>query len=289
MGNKKKMFGLCFLAIFLWASGFPLTKVAQAHFSPFPLGFFRCAIGGVLLLLIGSRSHIRPPQKKHIPLFLLSGAFGFALYLAAYNTGMLTLPSATSSVIKATSPIITAIAATKLYSEKITRIGWGAIFSAFAGVLILLLWDGIFSINIGLLWTLLSAFFFSGYNLLNRRLTAMGYQALEIVAYSMLCGAVLLGFSSMEGFRQLASADMPHALALLYLAAFPSAAAYFFWGKAFFYAERTSEVTNCQFLVPFFSAVMAFFILHEIPNTGTVLGSAIIIASIVVFNQKGKA
>ena len=74
----------------------------------------------------------------------------------------------------------------------------------------------------------------------------------------------------------------------VYLGAFPSAAAYFFWGEAMSYAERISEVTNFNFVTPLLSAVMGFLLLKEVPNAGTFIGGAAIIASIIVFNKKGK-
>ena len=107
----------------------------------------------------------------------------------------------------------------------------------------------------------------------------MGYNALEIVTYSMICGAILLGFWAGDGLHQLAGASVSHIIALIYLGALPSATAYFTWGKAMSYAERTSEVTNFMFVTP---------LLHEVPNAGTFIGGAIIIISIVVFNLKGK-
>ena len=116
----------------------------------------------------------------------------------------------------------------------------------------------------------------------------MCYNALEIVTYSMICGAILLGFWAGDGLHQLAGASVSHIIALNYLGALPSATAYFTWGKAMSYAERTSEVTNFMFVTPLLSTIMGFIILHEVPNAGTFIGGAIIIISIVVFNLKGK-
>lgn len=240
------------------------------------------------LIIIGKCCHIRLPQKKHIPLFFVSGGLGFTGYMITFNTGILTLTSATSSIIIAVTPILTAIVASNLYKEKIKPIGWAAIAAAFIGVLILLLWEGVFSINIGLIWTVGAAIVFCGYNIMTRRLSAMGYNALEIVTYSMICGAILLGFWAGDGLHQLAGASMSHIIALIYLGALPSATAYFTWGKAMSYAERTSEVTNFMFVTPLLSTIMGFIILHEVPNAGTFIGGAIIIISIVVFNLKGK-
>ena len=286
--EKKKVFGLSFLSVFLWASAFPLTKVAQQQFTSIPLGFLRCTVAAIFLIIIGKCCHIRLPQKKHIPLFFVSGGLGFTGYMITFNTGILTLTSATSSIIVAVTPILTAIVASRLYKEKIKPIGWAAIAAAFIGVLILLLWEGVFSINVGLIWTVGAAIVFCGYNIMTRKLSAMGYNALEIVTYSMICGAILLGFWAGDGLHQLAGASTSHIIALIYLGALPSATAYFTWGKAMSYAERTSEVTNFMFVTPLLSTIMGFIILHEVPNAGTFIGGAIIIISIVVFNLKGK-
>ena len=286
--EKKKVFGLSFLSVFLWASAFPLTKVAQQQFTSIPLGFLRCTVAAIFLIIIGKCCHIRLPQKKHIPLFFVSGGLGFTGYMITFNTGILTLTSATSSIIVAVTPILTAIVASRIYKEKIKPIGWTAIAAAFIGVLILLLWEGVFSINVGLIWTVGAAIVFCGYNILTRKLSAMGYNALEIVTYSMICGAILLGFWAGEGLHQLAGASTSHIIALIYLGALPSATAYFTWGKAMSYAERTSEVTNFMFVTPLLSTIMGFIILHEVPNAGTFIGGTIIIISIVVFNLKGK-
>ena len=277
--EKKKVFGLSFLSVFLWASAFPLTKVAQQQFTSIPLGFLRCTVAAIFLIIIGKCCHIRLPQKKHIPLFFVSGGLGFTGYMITFNTGILTLTSATSSIIIAVTPILTAIVASHLYKEKIKPIGWAAIAAAFIGVLILLLWEGVFSINIGLIWTVGAAIVFCGYNIMTRKLSAMGYNALEIVTYSMICGAILLGFWAGDGLHQLAGASVSHIIALIYLGALPSATAYFTWGKAMSYAERTSEVTNFMFVTPLLSTIMGFIILHEVPNAGTFIG---------VFNLKGK-
>ena len=286
--EKKKVFGLSFLSVFLWASAFPLTKVAQQQFTSIPLGFLRCTVAAIFLIIIGKCCHIRLPQKKHIPLFFVSGGLGFTGYMITFNTGILTLTSATSSIIIAVTPILTAIVASNLYKEKIKPIGWAAIAAAFIGVLILLLWEGIFSINIGLIWTVGAAIVFCGYNIMTRRLSAMGNNALEIVTYSMNFGAILLDFWAGDGLHQLADTSVSHIIALIYLGALPSATAYFTWGKAMSYAERTSEVTNFMFVTPLLSTIMGFIILHEVPNAGTFIGGAIIIISIVVFNLKGK-
>ena len=289
MNKKAKVNILAFCTVILWASGFPLTKIAMSHFSQNALGFLRCTVAAILLFIIGKLSSIRKPKRKmDILWFFLSGGMGFTLYMIMFNTGIRTLTSSTSSIIIAVTPILSAIAASRIYKEKIKAAGWCMIALAFVGVLILLMWNGVFSINVGLIWTLGASVVFCGYNILNRKLSAMGYTTLEIITYSMLCGTLLLAVFSVQGVSELVTAQPREILAVIYLGVMPSAAAYFLWGKAMSLADKTSEVTNFMFVTPLLSTAMGFIFLREIPNAGTFIGGAIIISSIILFNLKGK-
>ncbi len=43
-----------------------------------------------------------------------------------------------------------------------------------------------------------------------------------------------------------------------------------------------------MFLTPFVTTVLGFIMLKEIPDTGTIIGGAIIISSVIIFNKYGK-
>lgn len=289
MKNTTKSAILAFTTVFLWSSAFPLTKIATEYIAPNQLGLLRCTIASIILLIIGKICHIRFPQKvAHIPLFFVSGGLGFSLYMITFNTGMLTLSSAMGSLIIATTPVLTAIGATFLYKEKIKPIGWAAIGCAFAGVAVLLLWGGNLSYSTGLWWTCAAAFVFCCYNLLNRKLLAMGYNAVECVTWSMVCGAILLLPFVGDAIVQAGSASWQALAVVIYLGSMPSATAYLLWSKAFSLAKKTSDVTNYQFLTPLISTLLGLLILSEVPDVSTIVGGIIIVASIVVFGLKGK-
>ena len=288
--QKKKVVGYSLFTILMWASAYPLTKIAQTHFTPVPISFVRSFIAGFLMLIIGRLNGMKLPQKKHIPLFLVSGALGYVIYTIAMNIGLQTLPSATCSLLVATSPIMTAIIAAKVYNEKINMVSWCAILIAFAGVAILLLWDsrGAFRIDAAMLWMLLSAASWAGYNIMTRKLVALGYTSAQIACYSMLAAAFWLSFSAVDGFRETVTAGWVHILSLLYLAVISNALGCILWGKAMSYAEKTSEVANFMFLSPLLSAMMSFILLKEVPGMGTFIGGAVIISGLLLFNLKGK-
>jgi len=286
MNIRKKVNLLSFGTILLWASAFPISKVALQYYSVNALGVLRCSVAAIFLLIMGQVKHIRKPKKQDIPKFLLSGALGFSLYMLTFNTGVQTLTSATSSILIATTPVMTAIASTFLYKEKISPIGWIAIAVEFIGILVLTLWNGVFSVNTGIIWTLLAAVVFCGYNVYQKQLSSRGYETLEITTYSMMAGAFLLFFFLPQGVPQLIKAPIHQVFVILYLGIAPSAIAYLLWGKALSIAEKTSDVTNFMFVTPFLSVIMGFLILKEIPSAGTFVGGAIILVGLLLFQRK---
>lgn len=286
--NKIKVNLYAFLTVLLWGSAFPFTRLIGDGISPYSLGLIRCVLAAALLLAIGKAGRIRKPFcRRDLLWFFLSGILGFSLYFIFFNMGLETLSSATGSIVTAASPILTAIAVFRLYDERINLIGWISIACAFGGVAVLLLWNGVLSINIGILWMFLCALVFAGYSVLNRKLSEMGYTAMEAVTYSAVFGAVQMLIFLPGTVTDLAAADPAAILCALYLGVMPSAAAYYFWSKAIVLAERTSEVTNYLFVNPLIAAVIGFLMLREIPDMGTFLGGAIIIISVVVFSTKG--
>ncbi len=291
MKNTTKSAIFAFATVLIWASAFPITKYATAAFPPNALGLLRCGTAAIILLIIGAFTHIRAPKIAHVPLFLLCGGFGFSLYMIFFNTGMLTLSSASSSLIIATAPVLTAVGAALLYRERINPLGWCVIITAFLGVAVLLAGDIVDSGlhgGAGIFWTLAAALVFCCYNLMNRKLLSMGYTAMECVSWSMVCGAVLLLPFLPDTIGALRKAPPSAILTAAYLGAMPSATAYLLWSFAMSFARKTSDVANFQFLTPLFSTMLGFAILREVPGIFTVIGGVVILSSIIFFSLKGK-
>ncbi|MEG0249900.1 MAG: DMT family transporter [Peptostreptococcus sp.] len=288
MSKKVKINLLSIGTVFFWSLAFPFSKVAMQHFSPYALGFLRVCIASVTLLIIGKFAGNRLPKVKDLGWLFLAGACGFGIYLFAFNRGIQTLSSASSSIVIALTPVMTAVAAHYLYGERINKLGWLMLFTAFSGVVIMMLWDGALSINTGMLWTLGAAVVFCAYNILNRKLSTMGYKAIEIVTYSMISAIIVLSPFSVQGAREIMSASPKYIAVLLMLGVLSSALAYYLWSLALSMTEKTSDVTNYSFLTPFVATLMGSIVLDEVPGMGTIIGGIVIIASIIVFSKKGK-
>lgn len=274
--------------IFFWSLAFPLSKLAMEHFTPYTLSFLRVLIASVTLLIIGKFAGNRIPRKKDLIWFLLSGACGFGFYLFSFNKGIQTLTSASSSIVIAMTPVFTAVVANYIYKEKINIIGWITLITAFLGVVIMMLWDGALSINEGIFWTLGAAILFCIYNLLNRKLSTLGYKAIEIVTYSMIASVFVLSPFALKGFSEMRTASIFNLVVLFILGILSSAIAYYLWSIALSITENISDVTNYSFVTPFGATILGSIVLKEVPGAGTLIGGFIIILSIMIFSKRGK-
>lgn len=271
------------LTVFLWSLAYPLTRLALAHFSTFSLGFLRYLIASVLLAVFAVVTKMKPPRKADLPWFLASGAIGFFLYMVAFNQGQSMVTASTASVIVATAPVLTTLMARVFYGERPRPIQWCATVIEFIGVAVLMLLDGVFSVNSGLLWLSAAALALSGYNLLQRKLT-QNYTALQASTYSIFLGTLMLAVFAPGSGHQMATAPAGPMACIPILGVGSSAVAYVAWAKAFSLAAKTSQVSNYMFLTPFLASIEGFLIAGEIPNQATVLGGTIILTGALLFN-----
>jgi len=275
------------ITIIFWSLAYVFTKLALQYFTPFSLGFLRYFVASCTLVIVAIIIRMKFPRKLDLPWFILAGAVGFFLYMIAFNKGQQSVTAATGSIVIATVPVLTALLARFIYKEKLSNLQWLAIAIEFAGVSVLTLMNSVFSVDIGLLWLFLAALALSLYNLIQRKLTKT-YSALQTSAFSIFFGTILLAI-----FLPSSINEVPHApgIQLFYLAVlgvFSSAIAYVAWSAAFAKAKQTSQVSNYMFITPFLTSILGFIIASEVPEQSTLVGGAIILFGVLIFNFGGK-
>lgn len=269
--------------ILFWSLAYVLTRLVLQYFSVYSLSFLRylTASGAMLVIVLIGKNKM--PQRADLKWFLAAGFLGFFLYMLAFNKGCATVTAATSSVIIATVPVITAVLARIFYQEKLTPFKTVAIAIEFSGVIILTLMSQAFSMNKGILWLILASFCLGGYNLLQRRLTKT-YSALQASAYSIFAGTIMLSIFAPTSFQNLKGAPPLLLLYLIILGVFCSALAYATWALAFQKAEQTSSVSNYMFITPFLTTLLGFVMVGEKPDLPTLVGGFVILMGVVIFN-----
>jgi len=283
--KKSHFYAIC--TIVLWASAYVFTKVALNYYTVFSLGFLRYFVASVVLIIAAGIQKIGLPDLKDIPKFILSGLLGFTLYMITFNIGSKTLSSTTSSLIISSVPILTALIASVSLKERLKALSWIAILIEFSGILILTLWNGILSINAGVLWMLGAALLLSGYNITQRQYTKK-YTAFQSTTYSIVAGTVFLCIFSPEAVTQIIQAPINQILVVIYLGIFPSAIAYICWSKALSIAEKTSDVSNYMFVTPLLSMILGYIVILEVPDIATCIGGSVILFGLLIFNYSRK-
>lgn len=272
------------ITIFCWGVAYPVTTVAMGEFTSFGLAFLRYAVAAILVGVVIIKKGLKPPAPRDMIWFFACGLTGFVLYPIFFNYGCAVTPAAMSSTIVAVTPMITAAAAQFFLGEKLVGKQWAAILFAFSGVLVLLFDPGASVLSPGSLWLLGAAFCLGTYNFLQRKLTA-SYDSLRVSAYCILAGFLILIPLAANGIRDLAQTSLRGLICMLVLGVFSSAVAYISWAKAFSVAPSASSVSNYMFLTPFVAALVGFCISQEIPNGRTLLGGAIILSGMLLFQR----
>ena len=285
MNWKQSYHPYALITVIFWALAYVFSRLAMVHFSPYPLGLLRYVVATIFLAFVVVIGKIRPPKIQDFPWFIACGAAGFFLYMLTFNRGTQLVPAATSSVVIATAPVMTAFLARIFFGEKLAPYQWGAIGIEFCGIIVLTWEDGGFQLNEGILWLLGAALALSTYNLLQRKVTKQ-YDAVTISSYSIFCGTAMLLIFAPQAVEELQSAPPGQYINLLVLGIFASALAYLSWAKAFAKAKNTASVSNYMFVTPFFTAVFGFVFAQEVPDGKTLLGGLIILCGVVLFFHK---
>ncbi|MEA5060419.1 MAG: DMT family transporter [Candidatus Pelethousia sp.] len=271
------------ITIIFWSLAFVLTRLALRYFSAFSLGFLRYLIASCALLAVALFTKINLPKVRDIPWFFAAGAFGFFIYMIAFNTGTETVTAATGSIIIATAPVFTALLARLFYREKLNAFQWVAIVVEFSGVVFLTMMNGSFTVNHGLIWLFLAAISLSIYNLLQRKLTKT-YSGLQSSTYSIFAGTIMLAVFSPASIQEAHGAPPIQWLCVAILGIFSSAIAYVTWAQAFKKAKWASSVSNYMFVTPFLTSLLGFLLAKERPDMPTLLGGGMILVGMLLFN-----
>lgn len=286
MSNRVKAIIGALATIAVWATAFPFSKIALQHVDSLTLSVARVVGGAMLMLIIGVVKGLQIPTSwREWGLYIVLGMTGNFVYQVVFNQGLLTIPAATSSIIMALTPMTTTLMALVVYKDYMKPIGWLFTITAFAGVAVIILWNGPINVPMGAFWTLFGMILFAIYNIINRGLSLKGHDPITVATWSMFTGAIMaLPFVS-QSVANIVVAPVSTWLAIMYLACFSSALGFVFWSYALEHAERVSDVTNFMYLSPVVAAIVSAFLLEEYPNMGLYIGAPVILGSLYLFNR----
>lgn len=276
------------MVAFFWASAFPAVRYSLQHYSPEAIMLFRFLVATVVLLGYCAFKRIPPPEKRDLPLFLVSGVVGLFLYMWAFITGTSFVSAGISSFIIASAPIVTLVLSIIFLKEKAGFLIWIGVLVSFAGLgIISFTQSGERELNIGILLLLGASVFTSTFMIIQKRLL-LKYTAIQSSAYSVGIATLCMCIFFPVLVREFPYAPLSANLVIVYLGVFPAAIAYFLWSFALSRSEKTIYVTSFLYIVPFLASVLAFFWLGEEISILALFGGVIIIAGMLVTNVRQK-
>lgn len=263
------------VTIFLWASAFPVIKLALQDFKAEHLSALRLIIGSLLLCIIGIIKKVPLPHLKDIPFILLLGFCGFTVYHTSLSIGEYYVSAGIASLLVSTTPIFSALLAILFLKEKFSKFAWAGSIIAFLGVVLISIGNEnkITVVVIGVILILFASLGESVYFVFQKRYLDK-YGFISFTIYTIVSGAIFMLFFLPSSYNEIQTASTTSLLTVLYLGIFPSVIPYF--ALAFTIQKiGVADATISLYLTPAVSILLAYVLLGEIP-TLIVIGGGII-------------
>lgn len=274
------------LMIGLWASAFPGIRVGLEYYTPEHLALFRLLIGSMALLLFAVLTNMRLPDMKDIPVILLLGFLGFALYHILLNIGEKTVSAGIASLLVTTAPIFSAVLSRLFFGEHFGFSKWIGSIISLLGVSFISLGTGDHTLSMkGNLFILLAAFTESIYFVFQARYIKK-YGFIPFVTFT-IWGASLPMLVFLPGlWGEFVNASMNSTLSIVYLGLFPTVIPYF----ALAYVTLivgAAEATISLYVTPALTLVISWMWIGEMPSLISLLGGMVTVSGVCFTYMKG--
>jgi len=285
--NKYIIYLFAILSMVCWGLSFVWIKIVYLYYHPLTTIFLRLVISSVLLYLIVSLLKKRQKiDKSDYKNFLILAFIEPFCYFLGESYGLsMNVSSTVASVIIATIPVFTPIAAYFSFKEKLSPLNYFGLFISFIGVLTLVI-NNDFSFSADplgvalLFFAVFSAMFYAVYL---KKMTRK-YNVFTILSVQNLIGAIyFLPLFLLFDFNHFISVKPTTELvyALLQLSIFASTLAFLL----FIPVVRDLGITRANIFanfIPVFTAIFSYLILSEILTFNKIIGMAIVITGVLL-------
>jgi len=275
--------------MFLWGLTFVFFKIAFESFNPISIIFIRLIISSVLLYIFSRiTGKMQKMKREDLRLFILLAFFEPFIYFMGESFGLVYVSSTLAAVIISLIPLIVPVGAYFIYGERLSRINIAGLVISFAGVLMVVVSNGIeVGATIpGILLMFVAVIGAVGYAITVKDLTQR-YNGFTITCYQ---NAIGVGFFlpfflifDLQGFNMHIS--MNSTLAVLYLAVFGSTVTFVIFTRAIreLGTSRSNIFAN---LIPVFTAVFSWLILKESMTALKISGIAVVLSGLILSQVK---
>ena len=276
-----------------WGMSFVWSTQVYQNLNPTSTIFFRLVVATIFLTAILFLFRLNEKVKKeHLGLFALAAMFEPFLYFIFEGYGLKNTSPVIGSGIIAMIPLVTPVAARIFLKEHLTPMNIVGFIVSFVGVIVMLLNKNLelTASPKGILFLCGAVLVAVGYSIALIRLTKL-YKPLTITWVQNIIGMIyfLPLMLVMERFEPSNFANVNgYIVPLVCLGVFCSAIAYSLWAFAFskLGASRANVYSN---LIPVFTAIFSFFIIHESLTANKIIGILVVVTGLILSQLKPKS
>lgn len=280
------------VAMIFWGISFVWSTQVYVYLNPTATIFLRLIIATIFLTAILFLFRLNEKvHKKDLKLFALAAMFEPFLYFIFEGYGLKNSSPIIGSGIIALIPLVTPVAARIFLKERLTATNIIGFIISFVGVIVMLVTRNLelAASPKGILFLSGSVVVAVGYSIALIRLTKL-YKPLTITWVQNIIGMIYFipMVLIMERFDPSKYAIVGgYIVPLLCLGVFCSAVAYSLWAFAFskLGASKANVYSN---LIPVFTAIFSYFIIHEPLTTNKIAGILLVVFGLVLSQFKSK-
>ncbi len=283
--------GIMILVVLIWASNNVIVKYALDDIDPVAYVLVRFMVVVLLLFpwlrLRGTSLRVR---RADVPLIILSGVIGFALFNLLFTVGLDETTAFSAALLISMGPVFILILAALLGIERVRPVQWLGVLLAMVGIGAFV-WDKLAQDlpAIGDLLSLLSAMAWAVYSLMSRRLAGR-YPPATATAWTALVGVaavtpVAIGPALEQDWIGIGLSGWG---AIVYSAVFSMLIGYTLWSWAI--ARRgVGRTAPYQYLVPILTGVISLLFLDEHFGVTKIFGAVLVLGGLILVRKTGKA
>jgi len=277
----------------LWSSNYIIARLAAGVIAPHMLALGRWSLAFALMLPFAWRALARDgaPWRREWPHLLVLGGLGMWICGAFVYIGGQSTSPINIGLIYATTPILIAVASTRVLHERMSPTQRVGAAMALAGTLFVIAKGDIDNLigvrfTVGDGWIVVAALAWAAYSILLRRWPSALGSAERLVAITAGGIVVLLPFTALEWALAPRHPLSAHGVGLVVLAALlPGVFAY----QAYSYMQRELGATKTGlvlYLGPVYAALATWLVFAEPPAWYHAVGAALILPSIYLATRQ---